>query len=165
MVPLSEQDPERWDKAKIAAGDDYLRRGFALGTTSPRLLRAGVHAAWCRRRSLSEPPPWAKVLALYDALLALGEDPFVRLNRAVALAEVAGVPAALAEVERLDAERLSAYLPFHVARADLLRRAGRGAEAAAAYRRALALGPPPAEAEWLSASAGALIAGPNGDRA
>lgn len=149
MIPLAEQDPARWDKTLIARGDAYLRRGFALQQQSIRLLKAGIHAAWCRRRSLEEPPPWPKVLALYDALLGLRDDPFVSLNRIVALAEVEGVEAALAAFEALDSARFEGHLAYHVLEADLMRRLGRRAEAAGAYRRALGLQPTQAEAAWL----------------
>lgn len=149
MVPLADQDPGRWDRTLIEEGDRYLRRGFALRDRSVRLLKAGIHAAWCRRRSLIEPPPWRKVRALYDALLEVRDDPFVRLNRLVALAETDGVATAWAEFEALPADRFAASLPFHALRADLLRRIGRTAEAADAYRLALRLNPSVVEAKWL----------------
>lgn len=149
MVPLDRQDPQLWDKALIADGDALLRRAARLNAPGPRQLRAALHAAWGRRRSLAEPPPWSAILALYDMLLSWREDPFVRLNRAVALAEIAGPAAALAEVESLDAPRLADFQPFHAVRADLLARLGRREEALAAYDRALALGPADAERRWL----------------
>jgi RNA polymerase sigma-70 factor (ECF subfamily) len=152
MIPLAEQDPGRWDRGMIERGDAFLRRGFALAPQSVRLLKAGIHAAWCRRASLAEPPPWTKVLALYDGLLALREDPFVRLNRLVALAEVEGPIAALAELGGLDATRFAGHLPFQVLHADLLRRTGNRGGASEAYRRALALGPSSAERRWLQAT-------------
>jgi RNA polymerase sigma-70 factor (ECF subfamily) len=155
MVPLSEQDPALWRREPIAEATDYLRRAAAFGPTI-RGLHAAIHGAWCGRRSLAEPPPWPEVLALYDRLLALRDDPIVRLNRAVALAEVSGVAAGLAELERLPAQRLDGFLPWHAVRADLLRRAGRDAEAAAAYDSALALNPGVAEAAWLEKRRSAL---------
>ena len=120
-----------------------------VGPAAPRTIQAAIHAAWCRRRSLAEPAPWPEVLALYDLLLTRRDDPIVRLNRAVALAEIAGVPAALHELEVLDAPALASFLPYHAARADLLRRTGRAEDARAAYAVALALDPPPAERMWL----------------
>ena len=150
MVPLSEQDPKLWRAELIEQGGDYLDRAWAAKPVGPRILKAAIHGAWCGRKSLLEPPPWPKVLALYDALAALREDPIVRLNRVVALAEVRGVDAALLEIEALDAHMLAGFLPFHAVRADLLRRAGRADEAGAAYDAALALGPAPAEAAWLA---------------
>jgi RNA polymerase sigma-70 factor (ECF subfamily) len=89
------------------------------------------------------------VLALYDALLKWRDDAVVRLNRAVAVAEVTGPAQALAEVDWLDSVAFRDFGPFHAVRADLLARLGRGDEAVAAYDRALALDPAPAERLWL----------------
>ena len=149
MVPLSEQDPAAWRRPLIVAADAFLKRATDLAPPVPRVLQAMIHAAWCARRSLADKPPWHAVLALYDALLAGRDDAVVRLNRAVALAEVAGAAMALAEVEAMDAGALDGFLPFHALRADLLRRTGQGGEARNAYDAALALGPAPAERRWL----------------
>lgn len=156
MVPLSEQDPAFWRRPLIEAGDMYLRRAAAWAPPGPRALQAAIHAAWCARKSLAEPPPWPRVLALYDALLACRDDPVVRLNRAVALAEVAGAATALAEVEALDARALGDFLPYQAVRADLLRRVGQAEPARAAYDAALALNPTPAERRWLEARRASL---------
>jgi RNA polymerase sigma-70 factor (ECF subfamily) len=155
MVPLSEQDPTLWRRALIDDGDAYVRRAAALGPAGPRLLQALIHGTWCHRLSLAEPAPWAEALALYDALLAQRDDAVVRLNRAVALAEIAGPAAALAEVEALDSAALANFEPYHAVHADLLRRLGRPAEAVDAYAAALALDPPPAERRWLERRAAA----------
>lgn len=149
MVPLSEQDPTLWNRPLIRDGDALLRRAARLNRPGPRQLRAALHAAWSLRRSLAEPPPWSAILALYDLLLDGREDPFVRINRAVALAESAGPAVALAEIDALDAARLADFQPFHAVRADLLARLGRRTEALAAYDRAIALAPGPAERLWL----------------
>jgi RNA polymerase sigma-70 factor (ECF subfamily) len=149
MVPLSEQDPALWNRPLIVAGDRLLRRARQAGQLGPRLLQAELHAAWCARTSLAEPPPWPRVLAIYDRMLAVRDDPVVRLNRAVALGEVAGPAAALREVDALACGRLEAFLPFQAVRAGLLRRVGRTAEAREAYSAALALGPGSAERAWL----------------
>jgi RNA polymerase sigma-70 factor, ECF subfamily len=150
MVPLSEQDPARWDATLIAEAGTYLDRGRALGQATPRLIQAALHGLWCRRTSRAEPPPWSEILRLYDELLALRDDPIVRLNRLVPLAETAGPEAGLAELETLSlTPALQAFLPYQALRADLLRRCGRRAEAAEAYRAALRLGPARAEARWL----------------
>lgn len=151
MIPLAAQDPGRWNGALIARGDELLKRGFALRGSSVRLLKAGIHAAWCRRRSLADPPPWRKVLALYDALLELRDDPFVRLNRIVALAEVHGVGAACTAFAALERARFEGHLAYRVLEADLLRRTGKPEQAAEAYRRALDCRPSAAEARWLRA--------------
>jgi len=149
MVPLSEQDPAFWRRPLIEAADLYLRRAIASASPGPRALQAAIHGAWCGRQNLAERPPWSGVLALYDALLAVRDDPVVRLNRAVALAEVMGAGPALQEVEAMSPRALGSFLPYHALRADLLRRTGRTEEARAAYDAALALDPAPAERLWL----------------
>jgi RNA polymerase sigma-70 factor (ECF subfamily) len=150
MIPLAEQDPAKWDRALIHEGDALLKRAFALRPESTRLLQAGIHAAWCRRQSLDESAPWSKILALYDSLVALSDNPITRLNRIVALAEVRDCEAALRELEQLQSAALEDFLPFRAVRADLLRRAGRRPEAEADYDAALALQPAPAESLWLT---------------
>jgi RNA polymerase sigma-70 factor, ECF subfamily len=148
MVPLSDQDPACWLPPLIAEADAYLARAAFL-TPGPRALQAAIHSVWCARKSLAEPPPWRRVLALYDALLNYRDDAVVRLNRAVALAEVTGPSSAFEEVAALNVHALADFLPYHAVRADLLRRLERLDEAAAAYDAALALGPASAERRWL----------------
>jgi RNA polymerase sigma-70 factor (ECF subfamily) len=149
MVPLSEQDPTVWNSVLITAGNSLLHRARRAGVSGPRLFQAELQAAWCARRSLAEPPPWRGVLAIYDAMLTVRDDSVVRLNRAVALAEVDGPAAALREVDALACARLDAFLPYQAVRAGLLRRTGRTAEAKDAYSAALSLGPGSAERHWL----------------
>jgi RNA polymerase sigma-70 factor (ECF subfamily) len=148
MIPLSEQDPAQWRQDLIAAAARHMEE-VAKGPPRPRTLQAAIHQTWCQRRSLKDPAPWAEILALYDRLLCLRDDVVVRINRLVALAEVAGPAAAVAELEQLPNHRLADFLPYHALRADLLRRAGRPQEARVAYDAALALEPAEAEARWL----------------
>ena len=113
---------------------------YGSGLYLPRLVRE------------AEPgrtPAVAHVLALCDVLLARRGDPVVRLNRVVALAEVAGADAALDELQAMSGCALRDFLPHHAVRADLLRRVGRIGAARAAYDAALALDPAPAERLWL----------------
>lgn len=149
MTPLSEQDPMRWKRTEIEDGDRYLHRARNLGAFGPRALNAAIHGVWCARPSLAAPAPWPAILRLYDAMLSVRDDVVVRLNRAVALAEIAGPQAALDEVVALGDARLENFLPYHAVRADLLRRVGRRQESRSAYDAALALSPPPAERTWL----------------
>jgi RNA polymerase sigma-70 factor (ECF subfamily) len=151
MIPLSEQDPTLWRRPLIEAADAFLHRASNLGAHGPRALSAAIHGVWCARPSLADPAPWPTVLRLYDALLIERDDVIVRLNRAVALAEVEGPAAALAEIEALEDERMEAFQPWHAVRADLLRRLGRVGESRAAYDRAIDLAPGPAERAWLTA--------------
>jgi RNA polymerase sigma-70 factor, ECF subfamily len=150
MVPLSEQDPLRWDRSLIDEGNQYLIRAVAIDPHQVRVIQTQIHAAWCARRDLQEPPPWPRVLALYDALLFRRDDAVVRLNRIVAVAEVKGVETALSDLEALDRDLLRDFAPYHAVRADLLRRAGRGSAAREAYDAAIAKVSTGAEREWLT---------------
>jgi RNA polymerase sigma-70 factor, ECF subfamily len=150
MVPLSEQDPRRWQRSLIDEANDYLTRAVAIDPNPARVIQAQIHAAWCSRDNLEEPPPWPQVLALYDALLFRRDDTIVRLNRLVAVAEVHGVESALSHLEAMDRELLRDFAPYHAVRADLLRRAGCSDEALRAYDAALAAISSPAERQWLT---------------
>lgn len=151
MVPLTEQDTREWDPALIAEADRYLARSAALSRRASarpgaRALQAAIHGAHAGRIGTGL-TPWPTILSLYDALLSQRDDPVTRVNRAVALAEVQGPQTALDILATID---VRGWLPFHVARADLLSRLGRHAEAVAEYHTALALGPSKAEARWLT---------------
>lgn len=150
LIPLSEQDVRDWDAALCAAGEASLARSAALSHKArrppgPRALQAAIHAAHASRRSTGT-TPWAAVVGLYDALLSLRDDPVVRTNRAVAVAEAEGPAAGL---DALSAVAAPGWLPLHAARADLLTRLGRHDEARREYDAALALSPNPAEALFL----------------
>jgi RNA polymerase sigma-70 factor (ECF subfamily) len=150
MIPLSEQDPMLWDRQLIDEGHAFLDRAIALDPNRPRVVQAVIHAKWCARKTLRQPPPWSEVLTLYDALLTLRDDPIVRLNRAVALAEVFGAETAIRELDAIDADAAAEFLPYHAVRADLLRRTGRNTEALHAYEVAISLVTTPAERLWLT---------------
>ncbi|MDP8985009.1 MAG: sigma-70 family RNA polymerase sigma factor [Pseudomonadota bacterium] len=150
MVPLSEQDPQRWKRPLIEEAIGYLNRASALGPDTVRVIQAEIHAAWCSRHTLESPPPWPQVLSLYDALLTRRDDPVVRLNRVVAVAEVHGLDSALLELESLDGQLLRDFAPYHAVRADLLRRAGHTRDALRAYDEALSRIESDAERRWLT---------------
>jgi RNA polymerase sigma-70 factor (ECF subfamily) len=130
LVPLAEQDRSRWDDDLAEQGRDLVRRCLRRDRPGPYQVQAAIQAVH------SEPPTdWRQVVALYEHLLALTPTPVVALNRAVAVAEVEGPEAGLALVEELRIA-LGGHHLFHATRADLLRRLGRGDEAAAAYAEA-----------------------------
>jgi len=151
MVPLAEQDPALWNSALIGEARTMLAQALQLGPPAVRALQALSHAEWCLRASRTAPPPWASILTIYDALLALRDDAVIRLNRAVALAEVRGAGEALEAVDALDLPGLADFLPYHAVRADLLARLGLSTAAREAYDAALRLGPERAERLWLEA--------------
>ena len=99
------------------------------------------------RRPVAEEIDWLQIAALYEELMRMLPSPVVALNRAVAVAETGRLDEALVLMDEI--EGLERYHLLHAARADLLRRLGRGAEAADAYRQALELTRNPAEQEFL----------------
>ncbi|MEU8116800.1 RNA polymerase sigma factor [Micromonospora sp. NPDC048947] len=152
LVPLAEQDRRRWDSALIAEGQALVRRCLRRDRPGPYQIQAAIAAVHSVAKSAAD-TDWAQILQLYDQLSVVAPSPVVALNRAVALAEVAGAAAALTEVDRLD---LVGFHVYHVVRADLLARLGRGGEAVEAYRTAVALTDNAAERAFLTARATAL---------
>jgi RNA polymerase sigma-70 factor, ECF subfamily len=146
LVPLTEQDRERWDRDLIAEGQRLVRECLRRGAPGPYQIQAAINAVHSDAADAGG-TDWRQILRLYDQLLAIAPSPVVALNRAVAVAEVDGADAALTLVD--DLERLDGYHVFHVIRADLLRRLGRDAEAAAAYDAAIARTGNAAERDFL----------------
>ena len=145
LVLLADQDRGLWDRALIAEGHAIVRRCLRRNQPGPYQVQAAINAVHSDAASAAD-TDWRQVLALYDQLLALHPIPVVALNRAVAVAEVAGPDAALAEIDELD---LDDFHLLHAVRADLLRRLGRDAEAADAYEKAIALAENTAERDFL----------------
>ena len=155
MLRLAEQDRGAWDRGLIAEADALLVRALRAGPPGRFLLQAAIAALHAQAPAHDE-TDWPQILALYDELLRVWPSPVVALNRAVALAMVEGAGPALAAVEALERDgRLAAYRYLHSTKADLLHRLGRDAEAAAAYRAALALTDNAAERAFLAGRLGA----------
>ncbi|MEU1349086.1 sigma-70 family RNA polymerase sigma factor [Streptomyces sp. NPDC005795] len=155
LVPLDEQDRGVWDRGLIAEGQDLVRQCLRRGRPGPYQIQAAVNAVHSDA-AVAADTDWQQVLRLYDQLLAVAPGPVVALNRAVAVAEVAGPGQALALLDELE---LDGYYVFHAVRADLLRRLGRVAEAATAYEAAAALTDNRAEQDFLRHRRDALPAG------
>ncbi len=145
LVLLAEQDRGLWDRGLIDEGQTIVRRCLRRGRPGAYQLQAAINAVHAEAASV-EQTEWSRIVALYDRLIAIAPTPVVALNRAIAIGEVHGAAAALALVDALD---LDNYYAFHAARADLLRRMGRGSEAAVAYERAAVLAPTDAERDFL----------------
>jgi len=150
LVTLEEQDREQWDRKEIAEGtsltESALRRGGA-GFYAIQAAVAALHA----QAAGAEETDWPQIAALYALLLRLHPSPVVALNHAVAVGMAEGPARALRLLEPLAASgELRGYHLLPAARADLLRRLGRFAEAAAAYEEALALVQHDAERRYLA---------------
>jgi RNA polymerase sigma-70 factor (ECF subfamily) len=147
LVLLPDQDRTRWDGAAIADAAGLVERALRMRRPGPYQLQAAIVAVHATSPSYAS-TDWTEIVALYDRLLVFQPSPVVALNRALALAELAGPAAALAEIEPL-AARLDGYHLFHAARGELLRRLDRDEEARRADRRALELTENPAERRLL----------------
>jgi len=134
LLRLAEQDRSLWDRGLIAEGQAIVGACLRRNQPGPYQVQAAIQAVHTDAPSAAA-TDWGQILQLYDQLLALTPTPVVALNRAVALAEVAGPEPALVLVDELD---LDSFYLFHAIRADLLRRLGRTEEATAAYDKAIA---------------------------
>lgn len=137
LVPLDEQDRSHWDRHRIASGLEQLRRAHgSRGQYLPQAVIAAAHAtapSW-------EQTEWAVICAAYDRLLTMTDSPVVLVNRALAIGLRDGPDTGLAALEKVAHDpRLKRSNLAPTVRADLLRRAGRPAEAADWYRKALEL--------------------------
>jgi RNA polymerase sigma-70 factor (ECF subfamily) len=157
LLLLAEQDRSRWDRPAIAEGAELVVGALRGGRPGRFALQAAIAAVHAEAPSYGA-TDWPQLVGLYDELLKAWPSPVVALNRAVALAMVAGPAAGLAEITRLEEQdrRLSGYRYLPAAKADLLRRQGRDQEAAQAYRAALALADNEAERAFLAGRLAAL---------
>jgi RNA polymerase sigma-70 factor (ECF subfamily) len=150
LVTLEHQDRSRWDRALIDEGVATLDAALALARTGPYQVQAAIAACHAGAPDAAG-TDWSQIAALYARLAQLAPSPVVDLNRAVAVAMVDGLPAGLRMVDEVAASGLlDGYHLLPATRADLLRRAGRAAEAKEAYGQALELAPTEAERRYLA---------------
>jgi len=152
LVTLEDQDRTLWDTALIDEGHRLVRQCLAANRPGPYQLQAAINAVHTDALDASM-TDWSQIVQLYDQLLLVQPSPIVELNRAIAVAELDGPEVALSIVDRLD---LPSYHPWHVARAELLRRLHRYDDARAAYDLALELTANEAERAHLTRRRGSL---------
>jgi RNA polymerase sigma-70 factor (ECF subfamily) len=145
IVLLADQDRTRWDRALIDEGQALVKACLRRNRPGPFQVQAAIAAVHSDALE-GGGTDWGQILRLYDMLMTLDPSPVVALNRAVAVAEVAGAPEALA---LLDGMHLDGYHLYHATRAELLRRMGEVDAAEAAYEEALALVGNDAERRFL----------------
>ncbi|MDQ4045104.1 MAG: RNA polymerase sigma factor, partial [Chloroflexota bacterium] len=149
LVPLEEQDRSLWNRDMIAEGRRLVDEALATHRIGPYTIQAAIAAEHARASSTAS-TDWGRIVALYELLGMVSPSPVIELNRAAALAMRDGPEAGLAGIEAILARgELADYHLAHAARADLLRRLGRGAEAIEAYERTLALVPQERERRFL----------------
>lgn len=136
LVPLADQDRDRWDSAMIAEGVALLAETLASGPVGPFQLQAAIAAVHAEARHADE-TDWPQILALYDLLQVCAPGPIVTLNRLVALARVDGPRVALAALDEASVDRaLSGHHRLAAVRAHLLELIGDRDAAQEAYREA-----------------------------
>ncbi len=153
-VALTEQDRGMWDHTAIAEGLGLLEQAMARRNRGPYQIKAAIAAC----HVMDEGVDWAQIVLLYDALLLMEPTAVVRLNRAVAIAEIGGLDMAHANLQELLAE-LTDYQPVHAAMAEVLLRRGDRAGALAAYGRAIELAASPQDAQFLRRRRATLLDG------
>ena len=150
MVLLSEQDRRRWDRNAISEGAALVREALRHRPPGRFALMAAIAAVHSEAPSWQD-TDWCEVVALYDLLEQIWPSPVVALNRAVAVGFAHGADAGLSALDALSGEpQLAGYGYLASARADLLRRLGRTAEARLCYEEALLLTENAAEREFLA---------------
>ena len=153
LVALADQKRSLWDRKMIAEGHALVRACLRRNHPGPYQIQAAIAAVHADARSAGA-TDWGQIVSLYDQLLVFSDSPVVRLNRAVAVAELDGPEPALAALDPLPLDR---YHLYHATRASLLERLGRQREAAAAYSRALELTTNQAEIDHLEQKRSRLV--------
>ena len=148
LILLDEQDRSRWKRDQIAEALPLVAEALR-NTPGPFSVQAAIAAVHCQAQR-PEDTDWPQIVALYSLLERVQPSPIVSLNRAVAVAMVQGPETALRLIDALDGDgQLEGYHLLHATRADMLRRANRLKEAAAAYSKALALATNESERRFL----------------
>ncbi|MEV6489916.1 DUF6596 domain-containing protein [Actinoplanes sp. NPDC051633] len=142
-VPLEEQNPNAWDLRLIAEGESYLRRATRPGPPGRFQLEAAIQAVHCDRVRTGV-TDWPALRTLYQALVAVEPSLGGRVALAAVIGRVEGPAAGLEALGEMDS-----FQPYHAAKADLLARAGRRAEAQREYTVAAELATDPATREFL----------------
>jgi RNA polymerase sigma-70 factor (ECF subfamily) len=138
-VSLEDQDRRLWNADEIEEGRALVVRALTTPAVGPYAVQAAIAALHDEAPDVAS-TDWRQVVALYDVLSRLTRSPLVELNRAVAVGMRDGATAGLTLIDQLaDAAELRRYHGLPAARADLLQRLGRRAEAVDAYRQAIAL--------------------------
>lgn len=149
FVPLADQDAGRWDRRLMKRGYELVARAAAFGRVGPFQWEAAIQAAHCSR-ARSGVTPWAEIAVLYDRLVAEHATVGARVGRAVAHAHARERSAdALELLDQINPEAVRDYQPYWVARAHVLERLGRPADARSCVERAVGLTSHPKVRQFL----------------
>jgi RNA polymerase sigma factor (sigma-70 family) len=156
LIPLDEQDRTKWDAAEIDEGSSLIALAMSKGAAGPYQVQAAIAALHDEAHRV-EDTDWPQILALYDVLERMSDNPMVTLNRIIALAMVKGPEEGLKALETLDRDkRMGGHYRLDAVRAHLEERAGRREVALAHYRRAAEATTSLPERDYLLARAAKL---------
>jgi RNA polymerase sigma factor (sigma-70 family) len=159
LIPLTEQNRALWNQNQIAEGIALLTSALAKGSVGAYQLQAAI-AAVHDEAARAEDTDWPQILALYDLLKRMSENPMVMLNHAIAAAMVHGPPAGLELLGKLDTDgRLKGHYRLDAVRGHLLEMAGDLAAATEHYRIAANRTTSLPERNYLLMQAARLIEG------
>ena len=137
LILLEDQDRSKWKRDEIQEGIRLVEMALRMKRPGPYQIQAAIAAVHAEAATASA-TDWPQIALLYDELLRYEPTPVVELNRAVAVSFAASPDLGLRLLDRLERTgALENYAPFHLARADMLRRLNRHDEARAAYQQAL----------------------------
>ncbi len=150
LITLEDQDRTRWNTSKIKRGQRMVGATSNLGRPGgPYQIQAAISATHTGARTWSD-TDWEKIADLYDDLYRFEPTPVVKLNWAIARSFAGGPEDGLRVLEELEGSNgMGDYQPYHAAKADLLRRAGRASESMESYTRALSLARNASERRFL----------------
>ncbi len=136
LVPLAEQDRDKWDQAQIAEGTALITAVLGQGEVGPYQLQAAIAAVHDEARTMAD-TDWPQILSLYELLELAAPNPFTTLNRAVAVAMVHGPGAGLEVLAALATDkRMARHHRLLATRAHLRELSGETDLAAAGYLEA-----------------------------
>jgi len=156
LIPMAEQDRSRWNTAQIAEGVALISDALPRGATGPYQLQAAI-AALHDEAASAEVTDWPQIVALYEVLMRITDNPVVTLNHAVAVAMAKGAPAGLELLARLGTDdRIAGDHRLDAVRGHLLEMAGDRVAARAAYLAAARRSASAPQQRYLHARAGRL---------
>lgn len=136
LIPLAKQDRSLWDQVEMSEGVALLTTALAKGSAGPYQLQAAIAAIY-DEAARAEDTDWPQILALYELLKHMSDNPMVALNHAIAAAMVHGPSKGLELLEALNSDaRVARHHRLDAVRAHLLEMAGDREAAITHYRLA-----------------------------
>jgi len=147
-IPLSDQDPAKWNSALIKEGEQHLAAAFRRGHAGRFQLEAAIQSVHAERAQTGR-TEWPAIVGIYEQLIRVSPTLGTRTGYAAAVAELKSPAAGLAVLDTIDADLVCSYQPYWAVRAHLLQRLGNLDNAAEAYDRAIGLAEDPAIRTFL----------------